>query len=791
MSPPPVSLDLGPSPLIPADGTRPVVPAGELHIRRPVPPASTRPGRAIVALQIGPDGFLHGEPPITRIVVGHDPTFDDMLAALIVEEKQAEPDRVWPSDLPLVHYAAALAGGFHPAEGLKPEDTLDGIFAVIHQGVGDPHPTPAQVATFLTGWQKLAAVLRPVLADPRFNPWQQSLVADRHEFLTERLTLQSDRKVYERDVRNGERAMFHLPGDKDPVAGLRLDRPKSSLFKFWARSDPNAPGGDGYHFLAVKFSAGDWFFSTDPRRQYDIRSLAEALQKAEVANNPARLGPDGHDPDPWYDGGRHGFTIVRPPRDRTKLKDDKIGAIVRAWGRAKPVPEPTAQAAAAPAPTPPPPRRRIGTGVAVAVGLALVLGAGLYWWNRPRPIPDPTEAFAKSGVAEIRSRNWFLSRDEATLTLNDLPANTPVQVWLVYAGDGPPPEGIRVRLPGGKTEPVQWKPKAAPNGGEPADPVRQTNKIRVPPESQPQVTLELPNPTAEYALSIAWRPSPYEVHLHATAVGVSAYNPDAKVKQLRCGSRDAEDLMAAFAKLEGGALFDQVKILAPLTDDLRRTAPLAANILNHLKKFKDQVAADKATRLKLAVVAFSGHGIIHDGRHYVFLPRNFCRDEEGTHVYWDIFMRYLGDLGCPTLLILDTCHSGQAVEQFALDGSKGPEDNEAIRQAIDRFGGQRPGLFILAGADKDGSAWEPKDGQNSFLSGAVLEMLDGRGGGEEKEVITLADLADYAEKVVPERAPKDKQGNPLGQAQMAFPRGAQPKAIPIAYRPKPPPQKPK
>jgi hypothetical protein len=574
------------------------------------------------------------------------------------------------------------------------------------------------------------------------------------------------------------------------VAGLRVDDPKSTLFKFWARSDPAAPGGDGYHFLAVKWSDMGWFFSTDPLRKYDIRSLAERLQVAEVRRDPGRAESDGRDPDPWYDGARFGFTIVRPPHRGTGLSDAEVWRIARRWGRARRV---IPRWATAPA---------LG-------GVAVLLLAAAAWampWkdlipntqggggstttngggepDTPKEVPEVVKPFIDLEHAKAQDYPWTADLVPGRKASKEVPLNDAVPggllvVWLEGASDARPPDGFT----------FAWGAAAEARGfGTWTGSGQQwrTGPIRVEvPAGSPRTGVVSVEPgrdavAGRHSLTLRWMEDP-GIHLHVMAVGVSKYK-DGKL-DLRCGDRDAQDLTAAFKGLEGGPFFAKVTDRPPLVNEKAS----AEDILTELKAFKHQVVNDRAGRRKLAVVVFSGHGAAHD-RHYVFLPRDFDRDREVTHVYWDSIVRYLGDLGCPTVLILDTCHSGQAVEQLQGKGAKSLPDAKAVADAIEAFGRLRPALYVLAAADKDGKAYEPREGEgdHSYLSAAILDVLKGRAKLPHTGTISLETLYQYLKVEVPTRV-KNGQGQQVVVS--GFPPGRGPDLIPIVYRPAAGPRK--
>ena len=101
------------------------------------------------------------------------------------------------------------------------------------------------------------------------------------------------------------------------------------------------------------------------------------------------------------------------------------------------------------------------------------------------------------------------------------------------------------------------------------------------------------------------------------------------------------------------------------------------------------------------MIAFSGHGSIYDNDQFFFPSSDYDPKIESSHMYWKTMETYLENLGCPTLLILDTCHSGQVGLQIAFGGARGTVEGDKLAEAITEFSGQRPGLFVLAAAHSD------------------------------------------------------------------------------------------
>jgi len=144
----------------------------------------------------------------------------------------------------------------------------------------------------------------------------------------EQKAIVQDKNVFEQDLLHAEKREFtvlqkniHKPLD---VEGLILIKPKSKLFKSWARAE-------GYDLLVVQWSVkrvvisvkGDGFLSLEGIG--DKLNILEA-KKREVLNiiidEPNRVGYSI--PDPWYVGRAHGYTIIDTPRRGTLLELEEI-----------------------------------------------------------------------------------------------------------------------------------------------------------------------------------------------------------------------------------------------------------------------------------------------------------------------------------------------------------------------------------------------------------------------------------------------------------------------------------
>ncbi len=281
---------------------------------------------ASVVVERGIEGLIAGAGPIETIAVQSDPTLDDMLAVSWVI--MAIQGRTLPAAAKsYAHYAGLCREGLRPSH-LPPEETLEGMFLAVRSNFADDLSSTAEADDFLKAWQpvegRLLQACREGL-DPLITP----LFRDRPEFARQRAYLIRDHEVYRQDVSRGEQWRVHLPEGPPQASALILRQPKSALWKFWARSDDRAPVGGVYLLLAVEREPGHWVFSTDPIQRLPLKTLAEALQKAELASDP-----NGARQDPWFDGKDFGYTLVAAPRRGSRLSSRQILAIARRWAQA-------------------------------------------------------------------------------------------------------------------------------------------------------------------------------------------------------------------------------------------------------------------------------------------------------------------------------------------------------------------------------------------------------------------------------------------------------------------------
>ncbi len=351
---------------------------GELLIRPIDFPAKMRSGLALLALEQGPEAFVQGPGEVEVILVQDEPGLDDMLAAEFVRARLQ--GRTLPDSLrAAAQYAGTWREGVMPdRESVPIEQSLALTFHVIFRNADDSAGRFCW-KEFAAGWNRLfAAIWRG--AERGLDPSVDCILEKDPDFTRERSYLREDRETYRLDVQCAERWTMNFPGVPGESAALILRNPRSSVWFRLAWTDSDSPTGHGYLLVGIeKDSQPDytdgggqsWRFMTHRTRKLSLKSLALELQKAEdeTATEPA---PD----DLWYDGCRHGHTLIGSPWRGTQLPREQVLRIVRTWTRAaSPVSEPVPER---------PRRKRLRT-VRYLLAALLLIGLIFVIWSKVGP----------------------------------------------------------------------------------------------------------------------------------------------------------------------------------------------------------------------------------------------------------------------------------------------------------------------------------------------------------------------------------------------------------------------
>jgi hypothetical protein len=357
---------------------------GELLIRPIDFPAQMRSGLALLALERGPEAFVRGAGEIEVILVQEEPGLDDMLAAEFVRTRLQ--GRTLPEGLRAVaQYAGTWREGVMPdRESVPIEQSLALTYHVIFRNADDSAGRFCW-NEFIVGWERLSAAIWRG-AEQGLDPSADSILQKDPDFTRERSYLREDRETYRLDVQCAERWIMSFPGVPGDSAALILRNPRSSVWFRLAWTDPDSPTGRGYLLVGIEKDAQpdctnsvergtSWRFMTHRTRRLSLKTLAGELQQAE-----SELAADAGDDDPWYDGHRHGHTLIGSPWRGSQLPRERILDIVRIWTGAIP-------STGIPAPERPP--RDWKRVVQSVLAASFLIGVGFFvWW---RWLPGGTE----------------------------------------------------------------------------------------------------------------------------------------------------------------------------------------------------------------------------------------------------------------------------------------------------------------------------------------------------------------------------------------------------------------
>jgi hypothetical protein len=243
----------------------------------------------------------------------------------------------------LAAYVSSIDQGKIPHPG-RLNDSLIGIF-IAHQKI-----TANRYGGEFTDFLLLEAELRVIDAAVYIMEAQKkegdfsSIFQYRPNwFPEERHLIQEDVARYHEDLKGRSHTYTaRINGLSDLATGLWVDHPQSIFFKLWARSDPNAPGGNGYQFLVVDVSQpgkNRFIISVDPESGTDLNGLGQLLEKHESDKrkelgkerpiHPIRYPSDNSDP--WYFGQGHNYTIIDSPWEGTVLTAEEVQKIHESW----------------------------------------------------------------------------------------------------------------------------------------------------------------------------------------------------------------------------------------------------------------------------------------------------------------------------------------------------------------------------------------------------------------------------------------------------------------------------
>ena len=227
------------------------------------------------------------------------------------------------------------------------------------------------------------------------------------------------------------------------------------------------------------------------------------------------------------------------------------------------------------------------------------------------------------------------------------------------------------------------------------------------------------------ALAVSASAQEAKPKLYLLAVGVSVYQNSAL--DLEFPAKDATDVAAAW-QTQKGQLYRDIEVRRLTDQQATRDA-----ILDGLEWLELSTGPGD-----VAILFFAGHGV-NDSRtgEYLFLPHDADLKKRRTSLIPDRELRSLSSISGKVLLFLDTCHSGNVLEEGR---TRGLVDVEPLVQELSEAG---RGIVAFAAAGRQQKAQETSEWNNGAFTRALLEALQGAGDRNHDRIIRITEVESY------------------------------------------------
>jgi hypothetical protein len=224
---------------------------------------------------------------------------------------------------------------------------------------------------------------------------------------------------------------------------------------------------------------------------------------------------------------------------------------------------------------------------------------------------------------------------------------------------------------------------------------------------------------------------PPGARLHVLAMGVSDYGKQAQHLRLRYADQDARDVASALDNTQGSLYAEVVPQL------LRNEEVTRAGIFPAFTAVRQKMAQGEPGE-DLAVVLFSGHGAMVDGKFYLLTYGVDARTTDAikaTALSIEAFRDELHKLGEQgrVLVLLDACRPGTATS----DGTRLPLNADALRAVL-----KTTNVTVLTSSSANETSREDERWSNGAFTEVFLEALD-RADSNKDGLISITDLTRY------------------------------------------------
>lgn len=225
----------------------------------------------------------------------------------------------------------------------------------------------------------------------------------------------------------------------------------------------------------------------------------------------------------------------------------------------------------------------------------------------------------------------------------------------------------------------------------------------------------------------------YKPKLYVLAIGVTDYD-DNFYDGLKYCAKDAEDFINVIKKQEGGELYS--KVVTELLPDNDATKDAILDKLEWLEK--------QTTARDVAMLFISGHGVNNprNGEYY-YIPYDAKPTRlKRTTVKGTEIQDYLEGINGKTMLFIDTCFSGNLLEEKADDST--PDIDHFANELADI----ESGVIVFASSTGRQLSNEDPDWGNGAFTKALIEGIEGQADYTKDWYVYITELEKWVEKRV-------------------------------------------
>jgi Caspase domain len=241
----------------------------------------------------------------------------------------------------------------------------------------------------------------------------------------------------------------------------------------------------------------------------------------------------------------------------------------------------------------------------------------------------------------------------------------------------------------------------------------------------------------------------YAVHkptLHIVAIAPTYEN-------LKYNRKDVNDLMDLLEKQRDSGIYENILKEVMLTEKKTSFSSMRAIFEVLSNKFQ----TGKIHPSDVLMFYYSGHGKMVKNE-FRLLPSDYDNNAENSTTihYENDVLKYLKEIKCKKVVLLDACHSG----------ASGAKDDELIKaddlnSAIDRLNKSAPGMVTISSCSQSELSYESDEWRNSAFSKALCEAFKNEKvllndntqintDLDKDGLITLKEMIDFIQKRVPD-----------------------------------------